>query len=299
MQVVDPLPGQPFKAVGIFHRPDRPAFAADGFHFAGQIAERDPRALGRAGFLPKYRFGLLTPEYAACFFLHTSFFGGGRTVKHFALAAVLASAMSAPVAEAAVVLTTDGSAYTGPVLDFTGYTGLYTFFNAPITLADGTVVTPFGTSGQGGSVIGIGGYGLGSNGTSFTTPLIGTNWLDGYLEFTFASALSSFGGGWDYFVPQVGSNPFIDVLDTLGNVLASFDLTVDAPINAPGNEAFQFIGFQSDSADIGGIRFGGSYIVYTAPSVAAVPVPASLALLLTALAAFGVAANMRRRPSAD
>ena len=203
-------------------------------------------------------------------------------------------ALAAPAAQAAVVLTTDGTGYSGPVLDLTGYEGFYTFFNNPLVLADGVTVTPVGTDGQGGSVIGIGGYGLGSNGGSFTTPIIGTNWTDGYIELTFTSLVSSFGGLFNY-APGFGDNPFLAAYDGLGNLLGSFDLSVLAPISTPGGiDVFDFRGIESDASDIASIRFGGSYLIYAAPNVAPIPVPAALPLMLLALGALGVAARRRR-----
>lgn len=204
-------------------------------------------------------------------------------------------ALAAPSAEAVVVLTTDSAGYTGPELDMTGFEGFYTFFdNSSITLADGTIVTAVGTSGQNGSVAGTGGYGLTDNGFSLNTPIIGSNWVSGYVELTFTSLISSFGGFWNYATPVLGDNPFIAAYDSLGNQLGSFDLSVLAPISTPGGQdAFDFLGIESDTADIASIRFGGSYLIY-APQVAAIPVPAALPLMLLALGGLGLVARRRR-----
>lgn len=204
-------------------------------------------------------------------------------------------ALLAPAVEAAVVLTTDASGYTGPVLDMTGFEGYYTFFdNTSITLADGTAVTAVGTGFQGGSVAGTGGYGFNGNGISFTTPIIGSNSDVGFVELTFTSLLSSFGGFFNYTDPLFGDNPFIAAYDSLGNLLGSFDLSVLAPISTPsGTDVFAFRGIESDATDIASIRFGGSYLAY-APQVAAIPVPAALPLMLLALGGLGVAARRRR-----
>jgi hypothetical protein len=207
---------------------------------------------------------------------------------------VVALSLSTSAAQATVVLTTDETGYSGPVLDLTGYEGFYTFFNAPIVLADGTTVTPVGTGGQGGSVIGTGGYGFDSNGISSTTPIIGSNWTQGYIELTLTSLVSSFGGFFNYSVPLVGDNPFIAAYDSLGNLLGSFDLSVDAPISTPGGQdVFAFRGIESDATDIASIRFGGSFLVY-APEVAAIPVPATLPLMLLALGGLGLVARRRQ-----
>ena len=147
---------------------------------------------------------------------------------------------------------------------------------------------------RGGSVIGTGGYGLGSNGISVTTPIIGTNSEFGYVELAFDTAISSFGGFFNY-APGFGDSPFLAAYDTLGALLGSFDLSTLSPISTPGGtDVFAFRGIESDAGDIASIRFGGSYIVY-APQVAAVPLPAALPLLLAALGGLGIAARRRRK----
>jgi hypothetical protein len=213
--------------------------------------------------------------------------------KYLIAAASLAVTVSA--ADATVVLTTSEAGYAGPVIDLSGYTGYYTFTNGPLSLPNGVTYEAVGTDGQGGSVIGTGGYGFLSNGGSVTTPLIGTNWYLGYIELTFDQAISSFGGFFNYSPDLTyADNPFIAAYDALGNLLASFDISDLAPISTPsGLDLFAFRGMESDSADIASIRFGGSYLAF-APTIAAVPVPASLPLLLVALGGLGVAARRRK-----
>jgi hypothetical protein len=217
-------------------------------------------------------------------------------MKPFASIALLGALAVAPTAQAAVMLTTDSTGYSGPVLDLTGFEGFYTFFNDPLVLADGTVLTPVGTDTQGGSVVGTGGYGLADNGFSFATPIIGTNSDLGYIELTFTSLVSSFGGFFNY-APGFGDNPFIAAYDSLGGLLGSFDLSALAPISTPGAvDAFAFRGIDSDATDIASVRFGGSFIIYAPDAVviAPIPVPAALPLMLLALGGLGLVAGRRR-----
>lgn len=202
--------------------------------------------------------------------------------------------LAAPTAQAAVTLSTDASSFSGTVLDLTGYTGDFTFLSLPITLADGTQVTPVGTAGQGGSVIGSGFYGFANNGYAQATPLVGTNWFDGYIELQFSSLISSFGGFWNYATPVEGPTPFIAAFDSAGTELGSFDLEAVAPISTPGAvDAFAFRSIFSDLPEIASVRFGGSFLAY-APSIAAVPVPAALPLMMASLGLLGFVARRRR-----
>ncbi|WP_158241835.1 PEP-CTERM sorting domain-containing protein [Tabrizicola sp. TH137] len=209
--------------------------------------------------------------------------------------------LMASTAQAAVFLTSDSHGYSGPVLNMTGYTGPFIKFDEPITLADGTTVIPAPGASPGGSIAGAGlidPYAFDQNGISRTTPLIGSNARSGFLELRFTSLISSFGGFWNYArgdrPNSWGDNPVIAAFDSLGNELGSFDLARLAPISTPGQiDSFAFRAIQSDKADIATIRFGGSFLAY-APSVAAVPVPAALPLLLAAFGLLGLMAHRRK-----
>jgi hypothetical protein len=162
---------------------------------------------------------------------------------------VLTAAVGAafPVMAAPTLVTTDVG-YTGPQLDLTGFdNGSYNFTFGPVSLPNGITFTaaPGGGGNSGnGSVIGQGGYGLAGNGSfGGTATYIGVDSGTGYAEFTFASAVSSFGGYWNY-APGYGDAPTLSTYDGFGNQLSSFDLSALAPISTPGgfNETAPFLG---------------------------------------------------------
>jgi hypothetical protein len=231
-------------------------------------------------------------------------------MKMLAPIAVAGALLVGQATEAAVVLTTDPTGYSGPVLDLGAYaTGNYNFTFGPVPIPGGITFTaspgdgvtwPTGGNSGMGSVIGQGGYGLGANGFfGGDAVYIGVDSGAGFAELTFDTLISSFGGFWNY-APGVGENPFIAAYDAIGNLLASFDLSVDAPISTPGGfNAFAFRGLVSDTADIKTIRFGGSYILLAGSPdgsvpVSPIPVPAALPLMLLALGGLGVVARRRR-----
>jgi hypothetical protein len=159
---------------------------------------------------------------------------------------VLTAAVGAafPVMAAPTLVTTDVG-YTGPQLDLTGFdNGSYNFTFGPVSLPNGITFTaaPGGGGNSGnGSVIGQGGYGLAGNGSfGGTATYIGVDSGTGYAEFTFASAVSSFGGYWNY-APGYGDAPTLSTYDGFGNQLSSFDLSALAPISTPGGfNEFEF-----------------------------------------------------------
>lgn len=212
--------------------------------------------------------------------------------------ALLGALITAPSAEAAVVLTTNPVGHSGPLIDLgafgdLGEFGFHTSTAGPIALPGGITYT----SEISDSVIGDGIYGLGANGIIFTTRIIGTNSPTAFVTLTFATEVSSFGGLWNYY-PGLG-DPVIAAFDIFDNMLGSFDLAVLAPISTPSaTDAFEFRGIESDFADIASIRFGGSYLILAetgAVPVAPVPLPACGLLLIGAVG--GLAALRRRKSS--
>lgn len=208
-------------------------------------------------------------------------------------------------ASAATVLLTDDTGYTGPGLDLSAYAnGQYNFTFGPVVV-DGYIFTAApgggGNSGQG-SVIGQGSYGLSTNGFfGGDAVYIGVDSGTGYAQLVLSGGPVSQIGFFMNYAPDTGNAPTIEALDSAGNVFASYDLSALAPISTPGGfNEFAFRGISSDSANIYGLRFGGSYILVTGTADGtlpnpSVPEPASWAMMI---AGFGLAGGLIRRRSA-
>jgi hypothetical protein len=153
-----------------------------------------------------------------------------------------------------------------------------------------------GNSGQG-SVVGQGSYGLASNGSfGGSAVYIGVDSGTGFDTIMFSHAQTQFYGFWNY-APGVGSDATISTLDSLGNVLQSFDLVTLAPISTPGGfNQFAFRGIDGQD-QFNGIRFGGNYLLLAATAsggaTGGVPEPATWALMIGGLGLAG--ASLRRR----
>jgi len=228
---------------------------------------------------------------------------GEHRLKLFHALALVGSLSAAPAANAAVVLSTDPTGYSGPLIDLVD---VFVFPGKPVGLfraaTAGPLALPGGityTSESLSSTIGNGSYFLDANGMSMATRIIGTNDDFAFVTLAFSAAVSSFGGFWNY-APGIGNNPVIEAYDVFNNLLGSFDLAVLAPISTPGaTDAFAFRGIESDAADIASIRFGGSFMILAETGsvpVAPIPLPGACVLLLAAMGGLGVA--VRRRKSA-
>jgi len=222
------------------------------------------------------------------------------------LQAILLSAatlvLSASGAQAALV-TTD-AAYTGPDLNLAGYdNGQYNFTFGPVTIGEFTFTrddTP--TNSGNGAVVGQGSYGLAGNGNfGGDAVYIG---LDGPGGFGFLKGDTGYSqlGFFFNYAPGSGDSPTIAALDINGNVLEEYDLGALAPISTPGGfNAFEFRGITRDTADIYGLRFGGSYLLASGtatgvvvPPTGGVPEPGAWALMILGFGATGTMVRRRR-----
>ena len=222
----------------------------------------------------------------------------------FALAAAVALCFAANtgVANAQTSLLTTEIGYTGPGLNLTAHAnGNYNFTFGPIIVDSYTFTAApggGGNSGQG-SVVGQGGYGLLSNGSfGGNAVYIGVDSGTGFAQLILNGGPVSQLGFFFNYAPDSGSAPTISALDSFGNVFASYDLAALAPISTPsGFNQFAFRGIASNSTNIFGLRFGGSYILATGTAdgqvVTGVPEPGTWAMMLIGFGAVGFA--MRRR----
>ena len=228
-------------------------------------------------------------------------------MKHFALAAAVALCFAANsgVANAQTSLLTTEVGYTGPGLDLSAHAnGAYNFTFGPIAVDNYTFTAAPGGGGNSGlgSVVGQGGYGLAANGTfGGSAVYIGVDSGTGFAQLMLNGGPVSQLGFFFNYAPDTGDAPTISALDSLGNVFASYNLAALAPISTPGGfNDFAFRGVSSTSANIFGLRFGGSYLLATGTAdgqiVSGVPEPGTWAMMLIGFGAIG--ASMRRRKPA-
>lgn len=223
----------------------------------------------------------------------------------------LALAFAATGAQAAVLLT-DNTTYAGLGLNLTAYaTGNYNFTFGPKPIPGGITFTaspggtggyPYGGNSGQGSVLGQGSYGLAGNG-SFGGDAVyaGVDSGTGYAQFAFDTPQTEFGAYFNY-APGVGDAPVISVL-SMGNVIASFDLSALAPISTPGGYnqfAFRGIRLSAGEGSFDTFRFGGSYILAAAtadgkPQDPTGELPEPMTLGLMGLGLGGLYLTRRRR----
>ena len=118
---------------------------------------------------------------------------------------------------------------------------------------------------------------------------LNSNNPDDSMTFTFDNLVSGVGGFINY--SRLEGNPILSIHGAGGNVLETFDLAALAPINTRGqDDQGAFRGFQRATADIKSFTLSGAFVVIddlTIETAAAVPVPASLTLLLGGLLSLG------------
>jgi hypothetical protein len=168
----------------------------------------------------------------------------------------------------------------------------------PVTLSNGLSVTSSIASTIGAFQADLGENGIWGAGNNFAgigdLSFESTSTLfDGSMTFNLGGAHFGAGATFSIFQLVAGASAItLEALSSSGTVLESTSFVVNFANPALYN-AGTFVGFQRATADIYGLRVIGDGFVLDNVSVAPVPLPAALPLLLSGLAgAFGV---MRRR----
>lgn len=208
--------------------------------------------------------------------------------KLFTIATLIAALAASGAANATLLINDAG--YTGPTLQLGAFTnGNYNFTFGPVALPGGITFTrdhSASNSGQG-AVVGQGGYGLAANGSfGGSAVYIGLDGANATGTFKFAAPVSSIGFYFNY-APGFGGNPIISALDSMGNVIDSYNLAALAPISTPGGfNAFAFRGISESTANIASFTMSGSYMLASGSAnggVVTVPEPTNIALLMLGL----------------
>jgi PEP-CTERM motif len=201
---------------------------------------------------------------------------------------------SSSYAQAGLVTTSAGFGPPVEVVDFSQFNGGFTFGPGPQQIGglvgEDIVWTSTNASNNGGAVIGNGSYGLGDNGfwdgafsyTGLNDSSVSDSVTD-TMTYQFNTAPVAAVGGFINYAPNFG-DVTITALDSNGNVLESYDLSLLAPINTPGQtDGGAFRGIMRPTADIAALTVSDGFVVLTdltfSHNATAVPEPASLTLL--------------------
>lgn len=196
-----------------------------------------------------------------------------------AAAGALSASLIAPASAATITSLPNGTAVNIPALNKLNEKG-------PTTFGPGITFTSTAPAAYGWSNL----YGFGGNGSWAGTPMIGLNDAEGFFTLTFTSAISGFLADVNW-TSNFSNNATMQAFDAKGAMIDELVLANGGNLVAPG-----FYGFSQTGNIISSIRFSNKYIGIRSISIAAaIPEPATWAMMLLGFGMIAGAARYRRR----
>jgi hypothetical protein len=121
-----------------------------------------------------------------------------------------------------------------------------------------------------------------------------------FARFTFAAGLVSSVGAFENYSPTTGGSPILRALDTNGNILEQYNLSLLAPITTPnGSNQGAFRGIVRSTRDIAAIEFLDGFqvidnLTFSHSLAATVPEPSTLLLAFIGLAIISISVVKQR-----
>jgi hypothetical protein len=195
--------------------------------------------------------------------------------------------VTAVISNANLITSANQIGKSSTVVDFSQFAGAKTIYTeGPVPVGSGVT---FRSTNPDGSLLGSGPYSFNNNGTWGSTLTMAGLDVDNFggdaysMTFSFAKPVSAVGGILDYAVfPSSGfSDVVITALGSKGQILASYDVTVKAPISGPGGA---FVGISQSQADIAAFSLSNSAVAirdltFSSSGTPTSPEPSTLLLL--------------------
>ena len=211
------------------------------------------------------------------------------------IAAAIAAAIGAG-APAQAALVNNQSPFT-LVEDFESYDGLVT--QGPVALGGGVQAVSSIDSTIGAFAVDLGDNGTWGAGNNFAgigdlSLLPGSTDYNGSMTFTWSAGRTGAGAAFSIFQQVAGTAEIVlEALAFDGSVLESQSVLINFGDSSLNNAA-SFYGFLRGTNDVYGLRVSGDGFVLDNFSLAPVPLPGALPLLISGIAMLGAAARRRR-----